>query len=75
MATARTVKKTAVDDQPQLSYEQARDELIEVVTRLESGGESLDESMKLFQRGEELATLCEQYLTQARQTVETAREK
>ncbi|MDR0284306.1 MAG: exodeoxyribonuclease VII small subunit [Propionibacteriaceae bacterium] len=57
-----------------LTYEQARDELLDVVNRLESGGESLAESMELFKRGEALAALCERYLTEARTTIEAARE-
>ncbi|MCL2735067.1 MAG: exodeoxyribonuclease VII small subunit [Propionibacteriaceae bacterium] len=57
-----------------LTYEQARDELIGVVNRLESGGESLAESMELFKRGEHLAKLCEQYLADARATVDAAKE-
>ena len=56
-----------------LTYEQARDELVDVVNRLESGGESLAQSMELFKRGEALAALCERYLTQARETVEAAK--
>ena len=52
-----------------LSYEQARDELLDVVARLESGGASLAESMELFKRGESLASLCEGYLDQARSTL------
>jgi len=71
MATARTPKKT---EEPQLTYEQARDELLQVVNRLESGGESLADSMELFKRGELLAELCERYLTEARATVEAAKE-
>ena len=61
------------DDQPQLSYEQARDELLEVVNRLESGVESLADSMELFKRGEYLATLCERYLSSARVQIAEAR--
>lgn len=38
-----------------LGYEQARDELIEVVRRLEAGGTTLEESLALWERGEELA--------------------
>jgi len=75
MATARTPKKTEdTPEEPQLTYEQARDELVNVVNRLESGGESLADSMELFKRGEQLADLCEQYLTQARETVEASKE-
>ena len=56
-----------------LTYEQARDELLAVVNRLESGGENLAESMELFQRGEFLASVCERYLADARTTVESAK--
>lgn len=54
----------------QLGYEQARDELIEVVSQLEQGGLDLDTSLKLWERGEELAKRCEQHLAGARQKVE-----
>ena len=55
-----------------ITYEQARDELLEVVNRLESGTESLAESMELFKRGEFLAGICERYLQAARTTIESA---
>jgi len=77
---ARTAKKPEepLSDQtppePDLTYEQARDELISVVSRLESGGESLTESMELFKRGEYLAQVCERYLTDARETLESGKE-
>ncbi|MGL5857350.1 MAG: exodeoxyribonuclease VII small subunit [Angustibacter sp.] len=45
-----------------LSYEQARDELVEVVRRLESGGTSLEESLTLWERGEALAARCQAWL-------------
>jgi len=45
-----------------LSYEQARDELTEVVAALEAGGTSLEDSIKLWERGEELAQICQQWL-------------
>ncbi len=54
----------------QLGYEQARDELIEVVSQLEQGGLDLDTSLKLWERGEELAKRCEEHLAGARQKVE-----
>jgi len=73
MATPRNAKIEEAKE-PQLTYEQARDELVEVVNRLESGGESLADSMELFKRGEQLADLCEQYLNEARSTVEAAKE-
>ena len=77
MAAPRTAKKTEETPEapePQLSYEQARDELLSVVARLESGGENLADSMELFKRGEYLANLCEQYLADARATVEAAKQ-
>ncbi|MEQ7123984.1 exodeoxyribonuclease VII small subunit [Actinopolymorpha sp. B11F2] len=49
-----------------LSYEQARDELIEVVRQLETGGTTLEESLRLWERGEELATSCQGWLDGAR---------
>lgn len=53
-------------------YEQARDELIEIVGKLEAGGTTLEESLALWQRGEELATKCEQFLEGARARLEGA---
>ncbi len=49
-----------------LSYEEARDQLIEVVRTLEQGGTSLAESLALWERGEELAKTCRQALEGAR---------
>lgn len=51
---------------PEIAYEQARDELIAVVGRLEQGGTSLDESLALWERGEKLAGICQQWLDGAR---------
>jgi exodeoxyribonuclease VII small subunit len=56
----------------QLGYEEARDELIEVVQQLEQGGLDLDTSLKLWERGEELAKRCEEQLAGARKRVEDA---
>lgn len=56
----------------QLGYEEARDELIEVVRVLEQGGLDLDASLKLWERGEELAKRCEEHLAGARKRVEDA---
>lgn len=55
-----------------LGYEQARDELVEVVRALETGGLGLDESVALWERGEALAKRCEQALAGARERVEQA---
>ncbi len=57
-----------------LTYEAARDELVEVVKKLESGGISLADSMELWQRGEKLAAICQQRLDEARATIAKARE-
>ncbi len=51
---------------PGLSYEQARDELMEVVRALESGGTTLEESLALWERGERLAQVCQHWLDGAR---------
>jgi exodeoxyribonuclease VII small subunit len=56
----------------ELGYEEARDELIEVVQRLEQGGLDLDASLKLWERGEELARCCEEHLAGAHKRVEDA---
>ncbi len=56
-----------------LTYEAARDELVEVVRRLESGGASLAESMELWQRGEKLAAICQGFLDGAKEQVAKAR--
>ncbi len=54
------------------SYEKARDELTEVVRRLESGGLTLEESLALWERGEELADICQHWLDGARATLDEA---
>lgn len=51
---------------PEIPYEQARDELIAVVQKLEVGGTSLEESLALWERGELLAGVCQQWLDGAR---------
>ena len=56
-----------VDD---LGYEQARDELAEVVRKLEAGGLSLDDAVALWERGEALARRCEEQLAGARERVQ-----
>jgi exodeoxyribonuclease VII small subunit len=56
-----------------LSYEQARDELVQVVQRLESGGVPLEESLALWERGEQLAALCQEKLAGAKAKVDAAR--
>ena len=55
------------------SYEQARDELVEVVRKLEAGGVTLEESLALWQRGEYLAGVCQTWLDGARARLEAVR--
>ncbi|MFD8795903.1 exodeoxyribonuclease VII small subunit [Streptomyces vinaceus] len=55
-----------------LGYEQARDELIEVVRKLEAGGTSLEDSLALWERGEELAQVCRHWLEGARARLDSA---
>ena len=59
----------------ELSYEQARDELIETVKILELGQMGLDESLKYWERGEALARACEAHLDGAAKSVEDALDK
>jgi exodeoxyribonuclease VII small subunit len=54
------------------SYEQARDELADVVAKLEAGGLSLDDSLNLWERGEHLARVCQRFLDGARERVDAA---
>lgn len=54
------------------SYESARDELAEVVRALEAGGTSLEESLRLWERGEELARICQEWLEGARARLDAA---
>ncbi|MEU5398571.1 exodeoxyribonuclease VII small subunit [Streptomyces sp. NPDC005963] len=62
----------AKTDGAALGYEQARDELIEVVRRLEAGGTTLEESLALWERGEELAKVCRRWLEGARARLDAA---
>ncbi len=54
------------------SYEQARDELTDVVRRLEQGGATLEESLSLWERGEALARTCQTWLDGAGARLEQA---
>lgn len=56
----------------ELGYEQARDQLIEVVRALEAGGLSLEDSLSLWEKGEALAKVCERHLEGARTRIEDA---
>ena len=52
------------------TFEQAREELAEIVAKLETGGLTLEESLELWQRGEEVAAVCTEWLDRARETLE-----
>jgi len=70
-----TAKKTAQDDadaMPELSYEQAKAQLAEVVAALESGGAPLAESVELWRRGEKLADICQRHLDGAQAALDAA---
>ena len=54
------------------SYEDAREELIDVVRRLEAGGTTLEESLALWERGEKLAKVCQDWLDGARKRLDAA---
>ncbi|WP_134764802.1 exodeoxyribonuclease VII small subunit [Nocardioides sp. 1609] len=64
---------SATDQTP--SYEEAREELVDVVRRLETGGTTLEESLALWERGEALATVCQDWLDGARQRLEAVMAK
>jgi exodeoxyribonuclease VII small subunit len=64
---------SAPEDVSELTYEQARDELIRVVAELEQGSASLEESLALWERGEALAQRCEEWLIGARARLDAAR--
>jgi exodeoxyribonuclease VII small subunit len=54
------------------TYEEAREELVEVVRRLESGGTNLEESLALWERGEALARICQEWLDGAKKRLDAA---
>jgi exodeoxyribonuclease VII small subunit len=64
------VAEPTADD---VSYEAARDELLEVVRQLEAGGLPLEKSLALWERGEELAVICQNWLDGARKRLDARR--
>jgi exodeoxyribonuclease VII small subunit len=56
-----------------LSYEEARDELAEIVESLEDGSATLEESLKVWERGEELAKICQEWLDGAKKKLDAAK--
>ncbi|WP_428931958.1 exodeoxyribonuclease VII small subunit [Microbacterium sp. YY-01] len=73
-ATDETVTATATPVS-ELSFEQARDELVRVVSELEQGAPTLEHSLELWERGEALAARCEEWLRGAQQRLDAAREQ
>jgi exodeoxyribonuclease VII small subunit len=70
---ARTGKPATESDTPRpVPYEQARDELTELVKRLEAGGLTLEQSLQLWERGQQLAAICEEWLEGARARLASA---
>ena len=57
-------------EKKKLTYEQARDELAKIVAKLEAGGASLEDSIALWERGEELAKICNEWLEKAKGRLE-----
>ena len=55
-----------------IPYEQAREELVDVVRKLEAGGTTLEESLALWERGEKLAKICQAWLDGARERLDAA---
>ncbi len=62
-----------MSSEKKLSYEAARDELAQVVSSLETGGATLEESLKLWERGEELAKICQEWLDGAKAKLDSVK--
>lgn len=73
MATEPSPAQSPTHDVDSLSYEQARDELVKVVTELEQGSSTLEQSLALWERGEALAGRCEEWLIGAKERLDAAR--
>jgi exodeoxyribonuclease VII small subunit len=58
----------------EIPYEEAREQLVEVVRALEAGGLTLEESLALWERGEQLATTCQAWLDGARERLDAVLE-
>lgn len=72
MSTQKSSTGPTFDPIEQMSYEQARSELAEVVGILELGQMSLDESLAYWERGEALAKACKGFLDGAKQRITAA---
>ena len=56
------------------TFEEAREELAEIVAKLETGGLTLEESLALWNRGEEVARVCTEWLDKAQAVLDAAAE-
>lgn len=72
MPTTRSTHERTPHVSEKPSYEQARDQLVEVVRTLEQGGIGLAESLALWEKGEELANICQAALDDAKQRLDKA---
>ncbi|MDH6123166.1 exodeoxyribonuclease VII small subunit [Kitasatospora sp. GP82] len=72
MADQQTAGRGNSGTDDSLGYEQARDALLEVVRQLETGGVPLEESLALWERGEQLAKVCQRWLDGARARLDAA---
>jgi exodeoxyribonuclease VII small subunit len=68
--TDQTTGPTTDPSTEKLGYEQAREELLDVVQTLEQGGLTLEETLALWERGERLAQVCQRWLDGARRRLE-----
>lgn len=69
-----TQNSADAQDTASLSYEDARDQLVDIVRTLEAGNATLEESLALWERGEALAARCAQWLDDARGRLNAAAE-
>ena len=69
----KTPRTPETPETPEISYEAAREELIGIVQKLETGGGTLEESLMLWERGEVFAAICQQWLDGARAKIDAAR--
>lgn len=72
-STSASGSSSTSSEVSELSYEQARDELVRVVNELEQGSSTLEESLALWERGEALAKRCEEWLLGAKARLDAAR--
>lgn len=70
--TKKNTDKGSINEENR-SFEAARDELTEVVAKLESSGNSLEESLALWERGEQLVAICQHWLDNAKERIEKIR--